>query len=151
MAQKPNTIGALSKRSGVKVTTIRYYESIGLMREPDRSASGQRVYDDEAVERLNFIRHTRELGFPVDSIRELIELQTKPGDDCAVVDAIARRHLAAVRHRLSQLEALEGELKRMIVNCAGGRIGTCAVLACLSNHDDCLTDTHEKLDLPLQN
>ena len=121
MAQKPDTIGALSKRSGVKVTTIRYYESIGLMREPDRSASGQRIYGEDAVERLNFIRHTRELGFPVEAIRELIELQTKPGDDCAVVDAIARRHLAAVRHRLSQLEALEGELKRMIVNCAGGK------------------------------
>ncbi|WP_306253294.1 helix-turn-helix domain-containing protein [Parvularcula sp. IMCC14364] len=151
MAQKPDTIGALSKRSGVKVTTIRYYESIGLMREPDRSSSGQRIYGEDAVERLNFIRHTRELGFPVEAIRELIQLQTKPGEDCAIVDAIARRHLAAVRHRLSQLEALEGELKRMIVSCAGGEIGSCNVLACLSNHDDCLTDTHEKIDIPLKN
>ena len=55
---KPMTIGRLSKEAGVKVTTIRYYESIGLMGEPDRSDSGQRQYGDEAVQRLSFIRVT---------------------------------------------------------------------------------------------
>lgn len=150
MAQKPNTIGALSKTTGVKVTTIRYYESIGLMDEPDRSQSGQRLYDGDALERLNFIRHARELGFSVESIRELIQLQTHPGDDCAIVDEIARRHLADVRHRLSQLEALEGELKRMISSCEGGKIGACTVMECLSDHEQCLTGKHEKLDLVLK-
>lgn len=148
--QKPNTIGALSKSTGVKVTTIRYYESIGLMDEPDRSHSGQRLYNSDALERMKFIRHARELGFSVEAIRELIQLQTHPGDDCAIVDEIARRHLGDVRRRLSQLEALEGELKRMISSCEGGKIGTCMVMKCLSDHEQCLTGEHEKLDLVLK-
>ena len=146
MAQKSNTIGALSKKTGVKVTTIRYYESIGLMREPDRSASGQRVYEADAYERLEFIRHARELGFSVETIRELIKLQTKPGKDCAAVDAIARRHLTEIGRRIAQLKALESELERMIAGCEGGVIEKCAVMACLSDHDNCIADEHEKLE-----
>jgi DNA-binding transcriptional MerR regulator len=90
-SMKQMTIGRLSKAAGVKVTTIRYYESIDLMGKPERSTSGQRLYGDDAVQRLSFIRHARDLGFPIDSIRELIELQHQPGEDCAHVDVIARR------------------------------------------------------------
>ncbi len=150
MVQKAKTIGALSKRTGVKVTTIRYYESIGLMSVPDRSASGQRIYTEDAAERLNFIRHARELGFSMDVIRELIKLQMQPSKDCAVVDEIARRNLTDVRHRLSQLKALEKELEAMISACAGGAIGSCAVLGCLSDHEQCLSGEHEKIDLILK-
>ena len=135
---KQMTIGRLSKAAGVKVTTIRYYESIDLMGEPERSTSGQRLYDDDAVQRLSFIRHARDLGFPIDSIRELIKLQHQPGEDCAHVDIIARRQLADVRQKLSQLEALEGELKRMISACEGGSIASCKVLDSLSDHTLCL-------------
>ena len=139
---KQMTIGRLSKAAGVKVTTIRYYESINLMGVPDRSTSGQRLYDEEAVQRLSFIRHARDLGFPIDSIRDLIDLQHQPGEDCAHVDAIARRQLADVRLKLSQLEALEGELKRMISACEGGTIASCKVLESLSDHGLCL-DRHD--------
>ncbi|MGJ8564042.1 MAG: MerR family transcriptional regulator [Alphaproteobacteria bacterium] len=135
------TIGVLSKECGVKVTTIRYYESIGLIREPDRTGSGQRIYDALAVERLNFIRHARDLGFPIDAIRELIDLQESPSMGCASVDRIARSQLADVRRRLNQLEALEAELKNMITMCKGGEIANCKVLQTLSNHDECL-DVH---------
>lgn len=138
---KQMTIGRLSKSAGVKVTTIRYYESIDLMGKPERSSSGQRLYDDEAVQRLSFIRHARDLGFPIDSIRDLIGLQAHPGDDCSQVDVIARRQLADVRQKLSQLEALEGELKRMISSCEGGKIASCKVMESLSDHDQCL-DSH---------
>ena len=134
------TIGILSRACGVKVTTIRYYESIGLIREPDRTDSGQRIYDDAAVERLNFIRHARDLGFPIDAIRELMDLQESPGTDCAHVDRIARGQLADVRRRLNQLEALEAELKYMITLCKGGEIANCKVLQTLSNHDECLDE-----------
>ena len=139
------TIGRLSKAAGVKVTTIRYYESIGIMGEPDRSESGQRLYGDEAVQRLSFVRHARDLGFPMEAIRDLIQLQSAPGKDCAAVDAIARRQLSDVRKRLNQLEALEGELKRMISCCEGGKVGTCQVMAALNDHGACLTETHERL------
>lgn len=136
------TIGKLSAATRVKVTTIRYYESIDLLDEPDRSASGQRLYGDAAVERLGFIRHARDLGFPVPAIRELISLQVEPGRDCAVVDQIARRQLGEVRRRLTQLEALEAELKRMITACEGGKIASCSVLAALGHHEQCLHEEH---------
>lgn len=136
------TIGKLASATGVKVTTIRYYECIDLLPEPDRSKSGQRLYDQNAVERLAFIRHARDLGFSVKTVRELISLQVEPDRDCAVVDQIARRQLGEVRRRLTQLEALEAELKRMVSACEGGRIGTCSVLASLSDHETCLADDH---------
>lgn len=139
------TIGRLSKAAGVKVTTIRYYESIGLMGTPDRTESGQRRYGDEAVQRLTFIRHARDLGFPMDAVRDLIELQTDPDHDCSAVDGIAHRQLADVRNRLTQLEALEVELKRMISACEGGKVATCQVMAVLNDHHACLSETHERL------
>ena len=139
------TIGQLSKAGGVKVTTIRYYESIGLMGEPERSESGQRLYTDDAVHRLSFIRHARDLGFPMDAVRELMKLQTEPGSDCSAVDAIAREHLNDVRKRLGQLEALEGELKRMISNCEGGEVGECRVMAALNDHSDCIAETRDRV------
>lgn len=142
---KPMTIGRLSKAAGVKVTTIRYYESVGLMGMPDRSESGQRLYGDDAVQRLSFIRHARDLGFPMGAIRDLIKLQAEPGKDCAAVDIIAREQLADVRKRLNQLEALEGELKRMISSCAGGKVGSCQVMAALNDHGACLSETHDRM------
>jgi len=138
------TIGRLSKRASVKVTTIRYYESIGLMSEPLRSPSGQRQYEECDLERLTFIRHARELGFSVESIRELILLQTMPEDTCASVDTIARKHLDEVRRRLTQLKALECELERMVNHCEGGEIASCAVLSTLANHQACIADNHDK-------
>jgi len=142
---KPMTIGKLSKATGVKVTTIRYYESIGVMGEPDRSLSGQRLYGDDAVQRLSFVRHARDLGFPMEVIRDLIVLQTEPGRDCADVDAIARAQLADVEKRLKQLQALKSELKRMIASCEGGEVGTCAVMTALNDHSECSAETHERL------
>ena len=142
---KPMTIGRLSKAGGVKVTTIRYYESIGLMGVPDRSESGQRLYGEDSVQRLSFIRHARDLGFPMDAIRELIQLQSEPGEDCAAVDAIAKRQLADVRKRIAQLKSLQGELKRMISSCAGGIIGTCQVMVALGDHETCTNESHERI------
>lgn len=149
MPGKPMTIGRISKAAGVKVTTIRYYESIGLMGTPDRSESGQRLYGGDAVERLSFIRHARDLGFSVDSIRDLIALQTTPQADCAAIDAAARRQLANVGERIARLRALEGELERMVRSCEGGAVATCAVLASLADHDQCASDDHGPRDIAL--
>ncbi|WP_144389857.1 MerR family transcriptional regulator, partial [Phaeobacter sp. 22II1-1F12B] len=63
------TIGTLSKKTGTKVQTIRYYEQIGLMPEPGRTEGGQRRYDNAQLDRLSFIRHSRQLGFSLDAIR----------------------------------------------------------------------------------
>lgn len=138
-------IGELSRETGVKVTTIRYYERVGLLDEPPRSESGQRLYDDSAVETLTFIRHARELGFPMEAIRDLMGLQTTPEHNCAAADRIARRQLVDVQKRLSQLKTLEAELKRMIASCEGGKVGNCAVMSSLNDHGKCINHAHERL------
>lgn len=134
------TIGRLAKASDVKVTTIRYYESIGLIEPPDRSEGGQRIYDQKAVERMRFIRHARDLGFPLESIRELIALSQNKDRSCAEVDEIARRHADDVKLRIKSLKALERELNRMIKECSVNRISECRVMEILSDHKLCSSD-----------
>lgn len=137
--KSPVTIGRLAKASDVKVTTIRYYESIGLIDPPERSDGGQRIYDAKAIERMRFIRHARDLGFPLEAIRELIALSRNEDRSCAEVDAIARRHAADVKQRIQRLKALERELNRMIKECSVDRISDCRIIEVLSNHDLCGT------------
>jgi len=134
------TIGKLGEAAGVKVPTIRYYEQIGLLREPDRSAGNQRLYGQSALDRLAFIRHARELGFPLDTIRDLLSLSDRPDQSCAAADVIARAQLAEVESRLARLTALKAELERMVVQCAGGRIADCRVIEVLGDHSLCATD-----------
>jgi DNA-binding transcriptional MerR regulator len=136
------SIGELSRRTGVKVTTIRYYEGIGLMPEAPRTEGKRRLYDDRAVDRLGFIRHARELGFEVDVIRELLDLSAQPQRSCAKVDAIARAHLMAVASRIERLKALKKELEAMIRSCAKGRISECRIIDVLSNHEHCVGRKH---------
>lgn len=139
------TIGTMAKRTGSKVQTIRYYEQIGLMPEPERTAGGQRRYGGTALDRLAFIRHARDLGFSLGAIRELLDLSDTPDHPCAHVDAIAHRQLKAVEARLIRLEALRTELNRMISQCAGGVVADCRVLEVLRDHGECLTE-HGKSD-----
>ena len=134
------TIGKLGEAAGVKVPTIRYYEQIGLLPEPDRSAGNQRLYGQSALDRLAFIRHARELGFPLDAVRDLLSLSDRPDQSCAAADVIARAQLAEVESRLARLTALKGELERMVVQCAGGRIADCRVIEVLGDHSLCATD-----------
>ena len=131
------TIGKLAQETGVKVPTIRYYEQIGLLPEPDRSAGNQRLYDPPLVERLRFIRHARDMGFPLEGIRELLALSDDPEGSCAAVDLIATRQLAEVNARLRRLEALRDELERMLAHCSSGRIADCRVIEVLGNHALC--------------
>lgn len=138
------TIGKLAKHAETKVQTIRYYEKIGIMPEPIRSAGNQRLYNQNHVERLVFIRHSRDLGFHLDSIRQLLNLSDDPTHTCAEADAIARIHLKEVDSRISRLEALRAELKRMITQCAGETIADCRIIKVLSNHALCSHQHKEK-------
>lgn len=136
-------IGRLSTEAGVKIPTIRYYEQIGLLPEPERSGGNQRLYGRKALERLAFIRHARELGFPLKSIRDLLSLSDQPQGSCAAADAIATTQLAAVRARLRRLQALEAELERMLAGCARGDIAHCRVIEVLGDHALCAHEHHE--------
>jgi DNA-binding transcriptional MerR regulator len=131
-------IGGLSRQTGVKAATIRYYESVGLLPAPLRSDSNRRLYGPEMVDRLRFIRHARELGFEVDAIRQLLDLSDQPEHSCAAADAIARRHLAEINSRMKRLGALKREVRRMLDECAQGRIAECRVIDVLSHHEHCL-------------
>ncbi|RKF14590.1 MerR family transcriptional regulator [Roseovarius spongiae] len=134
------SIGALAKRTGAKVQTIRYYEEIGLMPEPDRTEGGQRRYRDTELDRLAFIRHSRELGFSLEAIRELLDLSDSPERSCARIDAVAQRQLKEVEARIARLEALRIELRRMIGECTADRVADCRILEVLRDHEECLTD-----------
>jgi DNA-binding transcriptional MerR regulator len=136
------SIGELSRQTGVKVPTIRYYEGAGLMPLPPRNEGKQRRYDAAAVARLNFIRHARELGFEVDTIRELLAMNAQPDRSCAEVDQITRRHLAAVDRRIAQLTALRSELQRMIEECGHGRVCECRIIQVLADHGQCVCEHH---------
>lgn len=137
------TIGKLSEATGVKVPTIRYYEQIALLPEPERSTGNQRLYGKAAKDRLKFIRHARDLGFPLEAIRELLGLSDDPNRSCAAADQIANRQLRAVNARISRLIALRDELQRMLQQCSCGTIADCRVIEVLGNHEHCAHDHHE--------
>jgi Cu(I)-responsive transcriptional regulator len=136
-------IGTLSRKTGTKVQTIRYYEEIGLMNEADRTEGGQRRYFEKDLDRLAFIRHSRQLGFSLDSIRELLELSDNPAQSCIAADSIARRQLRQVDQRIKRLRALKKELKRMVSECEGDSVSECKVLEVLRDHSECLTEHNE--------
>lgn len=136
------TIGRVSIATGCKVQTIRYYEGIGLIPPPDRSEGNQRVYNPEHIERLRFVKHARELGFPISAIRDLLSLSDDPDQPCGAADSIARDQLAQVEQRLERLESLKTELERMIEHCDGGRIRDCRIIEVLGDHTLCATN-HE--------
>lgn len=137
------SIGALARRTGTKVQTIRYYEKIGIMPEPGRTEGNQRRYGDAELDRLSFVRHARQLGFSLEAIRELLGLSDQPQRPCAEIDGIARRQLVRVEQRIARLEALKAELMRMIEECSGGTVGECRVLQVLRDHEECLTEHQE--------
>lgn len=130
-------IGAASKRTGIKVPTIRYYEEIGLLSAPPRTGSNRRLYGEGEVRRLNFIRHARELGFEIEDIRELLVMAGAPQASCHQADSIVREHLAEIERRIAALQALKGELARMIDECGHGRICDCRIIEALADHGLC--------------
>lgn len=135
-------IGALSKRTGVKVTTIRYYERAGLMPHPPRSEGDRRLYSRQHERRLSFIKHGRELGFEMDDIRALLRLADRPEMSCDEADHIARRHLDDVTAKIERLERQRTELRRMAAECARGTVAHCRVIDTLSDHGLCAAGVH---------
>lgn len=131
------SIGDLSKRTGVKVPTIRYYEQMGLMGAAERSEGNQRRYEKTDLERLAFIRHARDLGLDIPAIRDLIALSRHPEMPCVDADRIAADHLSAVREKIAKLQRLEHELERIISHCDGHSIEDCYVIRALSDHGLC--------------
>lgn len=133
----PLPIGTLAKLTGVKVTTIRFYESIGLLPEPLRTHSDRRIYKESDVRRLGFIRHARQLGFAVEAIRDLLELSDHPERLCDDANVIAQEQLASVDAKIALLGALREELVRMTAVGCSGPAAICQVIESLKEYRPC--------------
>jgi MerR family mercuric resistance operon transcriptional regulator len=121
-------IGALSKRSGVKIETIRYYERAKMLVPPPRTASGRRVYGMTDLRILVFIRRSRELGFSLDQIRALLRLGGPEKASCREVREIAQRHVDDIRAKIEDLKKLERLLSKTVAHCSGKTAPDCPVL-----------------------
>lgn len=124
-------ISEAAESSGCHLETIRYYERVGLMPEPRRTASGYREYRDDEVDRLRFITRSRDLGFSLDEIRSLLRLESDRTLSCDEIDAIAREHLTDIRGKIRELNRIARELDRTIGACSGGARSQCSILATL--------------------
>jgi MerR family transcriptional regulator, mercuric resistance operon regulatory protein len=121
-------IGELSKRTGVNIETIRYYERVKLLSPPPRTASGRRVYDSTDLRILVFVRRSRELGFSLDEIRALLRLGGPEKASCREVREIAAHHLEGIRSKLHDLKKLERLLATTVSRCSGTSAPDCPVL-----------------------
>ena len=125
-------IGELAKAAATKVETVRYYEQIGLLAPPARSASNYRDYGAEHLSRLSFIRRARDLGFTLEAVRGLLTLADNRAQPCEAVDAIASAHLTEVDRKIADLQALRGELNRVVGSCRHGTVADCKIIETLA-------------------
>ncbi len=124
-------IGDVARLSGCSRESIRHYETIGLLAAPWRAANGYRYYDHRAIRELGFIRHGRELGLELDTIRQLLALAREPDADCSEADRIASYHLQRIEARIAGLQRLADELRSVTAQCSGGRVADCRIIETL--------------------
>ena len=126
------SIGDLAKATGTKVETVRYYERIGLLPKPPRTAGNYRDYGESEMARLSFVRRARGLGFSIDQVRALLSMSDDQSGDCAEVDFIANEHLREVDQKIADLTLLRNELEAVIQSCGGGTVAQCRIIEALA-------------------
>ena len=124
-------IGEISKRTGVNIETIRYYERINIMPKPDRTSGGNRQYNHDQLKRLSFIKTSRDLGFSINEIRGLLEMVDRQDFTCGEVHGLTVGHLASVREKIKGLLKLEKALVGMASECSQGDVPDCPILETL--------------------
>lgn len=125
-------IGELASATATKVETVRFYEKIGLLPLPARTAANYRAYGSEHMARLSFIRRARDLGFTLDAVRELLKLSDDKAQSCEAVDSVARIHLDEIDRKIGDLTALRAELDRVIGSCRHGTVADCKIIETLA-------------------
>ncbi|EIM02090.1 heavy metal-responsive transcriptional regulator [Rhodanobacter thiooxydans] len=131
------TIGAVAKRVGVAIDTIRYYEREGLLPEPQRRASGYRSYGESAVVQLRFIRRAKDLGFTLEEIRELLALSADRQRGVKAVKQRAEKRLASIEQRIAELQRVRDGLAELVASCPGhGAPEHCPILRALGNEEE---------------
>ena len=131
------TISRLARLGGVNLETIRYYERQGLLAKPPRTASGYRLFPQEASRRLRFIKRAQELGFSLREIRNLLSLRMRPGTGRAEIRARAHAKIADVDQKIRTLSAIKQALRTLTDRCDGcGPIGECPILESLDHEGE---------------
>ena len=123
--------GELAKRTDCNIETVRFYERIGVMPEPMRTEGGRRQYTQEHVDRLSFIRRSRELGFSLNEVRDLLRFVDEGDLTCADVKAMTMAHLADVQRKIADLKTLERVLKQIASKCDDDHVPDCPIIEAL--------------------
>jgi len=129
--EKKFTIGVLSNLTHCKIETIRYYEKIGIFPIPPRTEGGHRIYSENHLKRLVFIRRGRDLGFSLEEIRALLRLVDGGNNTCGQVQEITLHHLGDIRGKIMDLKKLEKTLANISSQCEGGVVPECPILDAL--------------------
>ncbi|MGI9289852.1 MAG: MerR family transcriptional regulator [Gammaproteobacteria bacterium] len=130
------TIGRLAEHAGVGIDTIRFYERKGLLPQPQRTASGYRLYDKSSINRIRFVRRAKDLGFSLDEIQNLLKLQDNSGPK-AEVKAITRRKLAQIEEKISDLNRMRSVLQALDSECSGkGSVSGCPIIEAMTTSDE---------------
>ena len=124
-------IGALSRRTGCNIETIRYYERVGILPRPPRTDGGHRVYGGGHLKRLVFVRRARELGFGLDEIRGLLRFVDGGDYTCDEVRTVPERHLDGIRAKIADLRRLESTMADMVAHCDRGTVPDCPLIDAL--------------------
>lgn len=127
------TRGALAQQSAINSETIRYYEKIELMPHPMRSEGGHRIYDDDHLKRLVFIRRCRGLGFSLEEIRNLLGLVDTGKYSCDEVRLQTQTHLKDIQQKVCDLKKMESTLEKLLVECRNGKQASCPIVEALYN------------------
>ena len=130
------TIGKLAARTGVAIETIRYYERIGLLAQPQRTDGRHRLFTENDVKLMCFIRRGRELGFSLTDVRALLTL-ADTHSACKAAKAISDQHLTNVREKIATLSELERALEKLIGRCAPESAVSCPIIGALTGEERC--------------
>ncbi len=130
-------IGELARKAGCQVVTVRYYEKEGLLGTPERTDSNYRIYSDEDLERLRFIRHCRLHGMTLSEIRELLAFREHPTKNCEWIDGLVERHIHEVDEQIAALQHLRSHLVALLNKCPGDKGAQCGILRSLDENKEC--------------
>ena len=133
-------IGEAAKASGVSAKMVRHYESVGLLPEAARTESGYRQYTDKEVNTLRFIRQSRDLGFSIEQIRELVGLWQNRKRPSRQVKALAEAHIQELEEKLKELQAMKSTLQHLVHCCHGDDRPDCPIIETLESREPVLTD-----------
>ena len=121
-------IGELARQTTCQVETIRYYERVGILPEPQRAHNNYRHYSESHRRRLRFVRRCRGLGFSLEEVRALLAMIDGGAHSCAEVEALGHEHLETVRAKIADLEQMAARLSELISRCHGGDTPDCSFL-----------------------